>query len=234
MRTVLIMGSSGGLGQALCRHFDALDFQLALHYHGNTPDYIPDGANLYQADIRSAEAIKQMTDEILSDFGSVDIIIHNAGVSISEISWKISDDNWNDTISVNLTAPFMVSRNLIPAMREQNYGRIIFISSIVAQTGFAGAAAYGASKAGLIGLTKSLAKELSSKNITANAIALGYFDTGMINDVPYEMQEQLKESIPLNRLGDPMEFNALIDYLISDEAEYMTGQTLNLNGGLYS
>ncbi|MEX1003507.1 MAG: SDR family oxidoreductase [Crocinitomicaceae bacterium] len=234
MQTLLIMGSSGGLGTALTEHFSRKNYQLALHYYDHKPKVIPPNAKTYKADIRNEEEIQSMVNDIQKDFGGVDIVLHNAGISNSEISWKTKAENWSDTLAINLTAPFLVTKYLLPAMREKQFGRIIFMSSVVAQTGFVGASAYAASKAGLIGLTKSLAKEVANKNITANAIALGYFNTGMIHDVPPEMQEELIRQIPVSSLGDPKQLAALIDYLISEEAAYLTGQTINLNGGLYS
>lgn len=234
MKTILIIGSSGGLGTELTEFFGKEKFNLALHYFSNTPKNVPDGAELFQADIRNENEIENLIKEVVVKFGSIDIIINNAGISKSEISWKANKENWEDTIAINLTGPFLVTKHALPFMRESKFGRIIFMSSIVAQTGFAGASAYGASKAGLIGLTKSLSKEVSNKNITVNAIALGYFNAGIINDVPSEMQEDLISKIPVNALGKPEQLAELMKYLISDEAAYLTGQTLNLNGGLYS
>jgi NAD(P)-dependent dehydrogenase (short-subunit alcohol dehydrogenase family) len=234
MKTILICGSSGGLGQEITQYFGEKGYRLALHYNENPPEIVPEGAKVYQADIRKEQQIKTMIDQINSDLGGVDVVIHNAGISRSEMSWKVTEKNWEDTIAVNLSGPFWVTKYVLPYMRENNFGRIIFMSSIVAQTGFVGASAYAASKAGLLGLTKSLSKEISNKKITVNAIALGYFNAGMINDVPEEMQEKLKKQIPLNELGDPKQLAALMNFIISDEAAYLTGQTLNLNGGLYS
>lgn len=234
MKTILIMGSSGGLGTELTKFFAEQDYELALHYHSNEPATIPDGAKTYQADIRSEDDIEKMIQEITADFGGVDILINNAGISKSEISWKANADSWQDTMAINLTGPFLVAKHVLPHMRENQFGRLIFMSSVVAQTGFIGASAYAASKAGLLGLTKTMAKELSNKGITVNSIALGYFNTGMIHDVPKEMQEKLIAEIPVNSLGDPAQLAELMNYIISEKATYLTGQTLNLNGGLYS
>lgn len=233
-RTILIMGSSGGLGLELTRYFASKNYNLALHYLSESPKVVPKGAKIYQADIRIETDIISMMNQIKSDFGGVDILINNAGISKSEISWKVSAESWEDTMAINLTGPFLVSKHALPFMRENEFGRIIFMSSIVAQTGFVGASAYAASKAGLIGLTKSLSKEVANKNITVNSIALGYFNAGMINDVPEEMQVELIKSIPLNKLGDPVQLAELMEYIISDNSGYLTGQTINLNGGLYA
>lgn len=234
MKTILIMGASGGLGTELTKYFSAKEYNLALHYYENEPKALPQNAVAFQADIRKEDDIKELIADVAKTFGTIDIILNNAGISKSEISWKAEKDSWEDTMAINLTGPFLVTKHALPYMREQKFGRIIFMSSIVAQTGFVGASAYAASKAGLIGLTKSLSKELANKNITVNSIALGYFNAGMINDVPDEMQAMLISNIPVNKLGDPEQLAELMNYLISDKAAYLTGQTLNLNGGLYS
>lgn len=231
-KTILIVGSSGGLGQVISNWFASRNFKLALHYHEHEPTLKSDNLKKYKADITKESEVKKMIDQVIADFGKIDIVINNAGVSKSEISWKTSSENWEHTLAVNLNGPFYVAKYVLPHMRENGFGRIIFMSSIVAQTGFIGTAAYAASKAGLIGLTKTLAKEVASKNITVNAIAPGYFSAGMINDVTVELQEQLKKQIPVGSLGKPEEIAALIEYIISDNASYLTGQTIGLNGGL--
>jgi len=233
-KTILIIGSSGGLGTVLVDFFKDKPYNLALHYLTTPVDISAEHINHYQADITKENEVEKLIKSVVADFGKIDVVLHNAGVSRNGMSWKIDELDWNETLAVNLTGPFLVSKHVIPHMRESNFGRILFMSSVVAQTGFIGTAAYAASKAGLIGLTKTLAKELATKHITVNAIALGYFNAGMINDVPAEMQEQLKQNIPVGDLGDPKELAALIEFLCSDKANYITGQTLNLNGGLYS
>lgn len=231
-KTILIVGSSGGVGQVISAWFAARDFNVALHYHQHKPQLEKSNVRKYKADITKEAEVKKMIDNVVSDFGKIDVVINNAGVSKSEISWKTSAENWSHTLAVNLTGPFYVSKYVLPNMRENGFGRIIFVSSIVAQTGFIGTAAYAASKAGLIGLTKTLAKEVAQKNVTVNAIAPGYFSAGMINDVTPELQEQLKKQIPVGSLGKPEEIASLIEYIISENASYLTGQVISLNGGL--
>ncbi|MCG8577943.1 MAG: SDR family oxidoreductase [Flavobacteriales bacterium] len=231
-KTILLIGSSGGLGKELTKHLGDKGYDLALHYHNNEPKDA--GYKTYQADICNEAEVKDMIDAVMRDFGRIDIVINNAGISKSEISWKANIENWNQTMGVNLTGPFLISKHVIPHMRNQNFGRIIFMSSVVAETGMIGTAAYAASKAGLFGLSRTLAKEVANKGITVNAIALGYFNAGMIDDVSEELQEVLKQQIPKGKLGEPIELAELINYLISENAAYLTGQTLNLNGGLYS
>jgi NAD(P)-dependent dehydrogenase (short-subunit alcohol dehydrogenase family) len=231
-KTILVVGSSGGLGQVISSWFAEKGYNLALHYLQHEPQISGDRIKKYKADITKEIEVKKLIENVISDFGKIDVVINNAGVSKSEISWKTSSENWEHTLAVNLNGPFYVAKYVLPHMRQNSFGRIIFMSSIVAQTGFIGTAAYAASKAGLIGLTKTLAKEVASKNITVNAIAPGYFSAGMINDVTPELQEQLKKQIPVGTLGKPEEIAALIEYIISENATYLTGQTLGLNGGL--
>lgn len=192
-----------------------------------------DSIAYFQADLTNEDEVNRMIEAVINRFGRVDVLINNAGISKSAISWKTSLDAWNETIAINLTAPFLVAKACIPSMRKNGSGSIINISSVVGQTGQIGTAAYTASKAGLIGLTKTLAKELVSNNITVNALALGYFSTGMIADVPQEQQDQIIESIPMKKLGDPATVCKTIEWLISSEAAYVTGQVIQLNGVLY-
>jgi NAD(P)-dependent dehydrogenase (short-subunit alcohol dehydrogenase family) len=233
-KTLLIIGSSGGLGTALVNHFKNSDYNLALHYFQNEPDLNLDHVKTYQADITIESEVEELIQKVKADFGRIDMVVHNAGVSRNGMSWKLKQADWDETIAVNLTGPFLVSKHVIPLMREQAFGRIVFMSSVVAQTGFVGTSAYAASKAGLLGLTKTLSKELAKKNITVNSIALGYFNAGMINDVPDDMQEVLKSNIPTGELGDPKQLAHVLESLFADEAGYLTGQTLNLNGGLFT
>jgi NAD(P)-dependent dehydrogenase (short-subunit alcohol dehydrogenase family) len=230
-KNILIIGASGGLGTEMVKFFAEKNYRLALHYHDNPP--ADSSFKSFQADIRKEDEVESLIQNVIADLGRVDVVINNAGISKNAISWKADIENWNETIGVNLTGPFLVCKHLIPYMREQNFGRIIFMSSVVAETGMVGASAYAASKSGLFGLTKSLSRELANKEITVNAVALGYFNTGMIDDVSKELQEELKRQIPKNELGQPLELAHLIEYIISDNASYLTGQTLNLNGGLY-
>jgi NAD(P)-dependent dehydrogenase (short-subunit alcohol dehydrogenase family) len=232
-KTILIIGSSGGLGSAILSCFDNEKYNLALHYYSNSHFIQSKNYKSYQADITQEDEVEQLIKNVISDFGTIDIVLNNAGVTISQISWKTQLSNWEKTIAINLTGPFLVTKHVLPYMRKNNWGRIIYMSSIVAQTGFVGASAYAASKAGLLGLVKTISKEVANKGITINAIALGYFNAGMIEDVPQDMQAQLKEAIPVSALGKPEELAELIKYIVSEKSTYLTGQTINLNGGLY-
>jgi NAD(P)-dependent dehydrogenase (short-subunit alcohol dehydrogenase family) len=234
-KVIFITGASGGIGLELANFFNDDKHHLILHYFKNEVS-IPtmENVTLIQADLTKADDINRMVEEVLSKFGKVDVLINNSGISRNSVTWKTSDDDWEETILVNLTAPFKISRALIPSMRKQNYGVIINISSVVAQTGVPGTAAYAASKAGLIGLTKTMAKELASNNIRVNALSLGYFEKGMISNVPEEIKDEIVSQIPLKKLGSVQTICKTIGWLIENDSDYITGQVINLNGGLYS
>jgi NAD(P)-dependent dehydrogenase (short-subunit alcohol dehydrogenase family) len=234
-KVMLITGASGGIGSSIAEYFVEKDYRLVLHHNNNQPTLIESDDVLHlKADLTVEKEVAHLLERAEKQFGHIDIIINNAGISESSISWKTSLESWEKTINTNLTAPFLVCKHFIPQMKKNNWGRIINISSVVGQTGFIGTAAYTASKAGLIGLTKTLSKELSSFGITANNIALGYFNKGMIRDVPEELKQEIEQTIPLKRLGEPSSINHTIAFLIDEASNYLTGQTINLNGGLYT
>ena len=232
-KVILITGASGGLGSAMSEFLYNQGHKLVLHSNKGKIK-LPESKNLFhvKANLRDEKEVIQMFKKIEGVVGGVDILINNAGISKSGISWKTPLDEWQETIDVNLTAVFLTTKLSIPNMRKNKWGRIINISSIVGQTGFVGTVAYAASKAGLLGITKTLSKELASANITVNSLALGYFNQGMIRDVPEELKNEIIADIPMKKLGDPETICKTIDLLISDEGEYITGQTINLNGGL--
>jgi NAD(P)-dependent dehydrogenase (short-subunit alcohol dehydrogenase family) len=232
-RVMLITGASGGMGTAISKWFKEFDYQLVLHSFDHQPS-LPTSEDVthLNADLRDPAAIQEMVNEIIARYGRLDVVINNAGISRSAMSWKTSLDAWNETMAVNLNAPFIIASSTIPKMREKSFGRIINITSVVAQSGAVGTSAYAASKAGLIGLTKTISKEVALNGITVNALALGYFNTGMITDVPEEIQKTIVQSIPMNRLGTTDTVCKTIEWLISEEAGYITGQVINLNGGM--
>lgn len=234
-KVVLITGASGALGTALTEHFrKQKHIKLVLHFNAN-PILNINNENilLTQADLTQEHEVKAMMAKIEKKFGRLDMLINNAGISKSAISWKMSTEDFDATLNVNLKAPFLTSKYAIPLMRKNTWGRIVNISSVVAQTGFIGTTAYAASKAGLIGMTKTMSKELAAFNITVNALALGYFNRGMIDDVPDELRAEILKSVPMKQLGEPATIAKTLELLLSEEGSFITGQTLNLNGGLY-
>lgn len=231
---MLITGASGALGQEMTNYFSKQNILLALHHHNSSISMSEnERCKHFKADLTIEEEVETLVKQVVSTFGKIDVVINNAGVSKSSISWKTTQQDWSETLAVNLSAPFYIAKYAVPVLRKQNWGRIINVSSVVAQTGFVGTVAYASSKAGLIGMTKTLAKELAPFNITVNALALGYFNKGMIDDVPEDMQQMIVESVPLKTLGDPKTITKMMETLMSDEGAFITGQTINLNGGLF-
>lgn len=233
-KVILLTGASGGMGTELAKGLSHAGFVLALH--GNTTSIsIPESDNVvhFTASLDSEESCRTLIEQVTKRFGRIDVLINNAGISESSMTWKTEAESWRKTMAINLDAPFFLSKYTIPVMRQQLWGRIINISSVVAQTGFIGTAAYAASKAGLIGLSRTMAKEAAPFKITVNALALGYYKVGMIRDVPQELQDEIIRQIPLKELGDPSTVLKTIELLISEEGGYITGQVLNLNGGLH-
>lgn len=233
-KVILITGATGGLGTSMVKHFEKQDVRLALHTFQQEPFDVACEHAWFKADLRDENQVKNLLASILANFGRVDVLINNAGISKNGMSWKLSPADFNEVIAVNLTAPFLLCQGVIPSMRANNFGRIITISSVVAQTGVPGTVAYAASKAGVLGMTKTIAKELANGAITCNALALGYFDQGMISEVSEEMQQQIISQIPKNRLGGVETVLTTIDWLLKDESDYVTGQTISLNGGLFT
>lgn len=234
-KVILITGASGGMGGRLAKMFAETNHLIALHSNKNSID-IPesDAVAHFHADLSIEDNCENLIKSVIAKFGRIDVLVNNAGISKSAMSWKTESEAWRATMAINLDAPFYLSKHAVPHMRLNKWGRIINITSIVAQTGFIGTAAYAASKAGLIGLTKTLSKELAASGISVNSLALGYFNVGMIDDVPEEIQQSIISNIPMNRLGGPETVFKTIEWLTSEEGGYITGQTVNLNGGLYS
>lgn len=233
-KVIVLTGASGALGTQIAKYLENQGHFLVLQYNKHSIINANPNVLTVTCDLTNPEDLKSLVDQTIKRFGRIDVLINNAGISNSNVSWKTTTKEWNQTIAINLNAPFFLSQAVIPSMRANTFGRIINITSVVAQTGFIGTSAYAASKAGLIGLTKTLSKELAKFQISVNAIALGYFNAGMIDDVPEEVQIELLKQVPMNKLGNPQTLAKTIDFLISDEAGFVTGQTINLNGGLYS
>lgn len=237
--TILITGASGGIGRVLSEEMLKEGYTVMMQYHTHklpldalTKAY-PGRAYVVKADLSSPDEIARMAEEVSLMVGDVDILVNNAGVPSAGISWKVPLDEWNRVMTLNLTAPFLVSQHVIPAMRRNMWGRIIFFSSIVAQKGITGTSCYAASKSGLFGLTKAMAKDVAQFGITVNCIAPGYMDAGMIREIPDEMQKQLIAETPAGSLGDPLSLAETVLYLANKRSGFITGQTIPVNGGLY-
>jgi 3-oxoacyl-[acyl-carrier protein] reductase len=184
-------------------------------------------------DVANAEQVKSAFQQALAKFGRLDILVNNAAITRDTLALRMKLDDWNAVLQTNLTGAHLCIQQALGAMLKQRSGRIINISSVVAETGNAGQANYVASKAGLIGLTRAIAVEVASRNITVNAVAPGFIETPMTDPLPQELKDKMKLLIPLGRFGADREIAAAIVFLASDEAAYITGQVLDVNGGMY-
>lgn len=239
-RTVLVTGANGGIGLGVTEALIELGYRVACAYHTGRSRldemlkrYDLDPArHCFQADLTNEADVSEMHAGIARHFGPLWGLINVAGGSSNAMSWKMTAGDFRSVIEMNLVSTFLCVREFAPEMRERGAGRIVNISSVVGETGIAGASHYAAAKAGIVGFTKSIALELAQRHVTANTIALGYFDVGLIESVPADIRARILEQIPWRRLGTAAEVAGLVAYLLSDAAEYATGQTFSLNGGL--
>ncbi len=189
-------------------------------------------AESFAFDVSDAAQTKEKCAEILKKYGAVDILVNNAGITRDNLLMRMTDEEWNDVISTNLSSCFYLSRSLVRAMMGKRWGRIINITSVSGIAGNAGQANYSAAKAGIIGFTKTLARELAARNITANAVAPGFIETDMTAKLPGNIAEAAKAAIPLKTFGKPADIARVCAFLASEEASYITGQVISVNGGL--
>ncbi len=185
------------------------------------------------ADVAQWEDVKGMVDHVVKEWGRVDVLVNNAGITRDGLIVRMKEEDWNAVLQVNLTGTFYCTKAMLGPMAKQRYGRIINMASIVGTIGNAGQANYAASKAGVIGFTKSVAREYASRNITVNAVAPGFIDTAMTRALNQEVKDTLLQQIPLGRLGQPAEVAEAVRFLASDAAGYITGQVFHVNGGMH-
>ncbi len=236
-KTALVTGASGGIGGAIARAFHASGAAVALT--GRNVDALEalgadlgDRAHVIAGDLADADAVSAVAKSAEQALGNVDILVNNAGLTRDNLMMRIKDEDWQSVFDVNLTAAFRLSRALLRGMMRNRWGRIIGITSIVGVTGNPGQANYAASKAGMIGMSKSLAAEVASRAITVNCIAPGFIVTAMTDTLGEDASAKLIGAIPAGRLGAPEDVAACAVFLASDEAAYVTGQTLHVNGGM--
>jgi len=240
-RVAFVTGASRGIGRACAlalsaagarvvlaaRQIDKLE-QVAAEIRAAAGE-----AFVVPMDLGSPDSIRPAFAKAAKEFGRIDILVNNAAITKDGLAVRMKQQDWDDVLATNLTGAFVATQQVLLGMMRERWGRIINITSVVAEAGNAGQANYVASKAGLIGLTKSLAQEMASRNVTVNAIAPGFIDTDMTAGLPQEWKEKLLAAIPLGRLGRPEDVAAAVRFLASEEAGYITGQVLNINGGMY-
>lgn len=236
----LVTGASQGIGRACAMALAEAGAAVALAARNEenlrvVAQEIRDAggqAEVFRVDMTSEDDIKAAVRGAAAKFGKLDILVNNAGITRDTLSMRMKRVDWDDVIATNLTGAHLAAQAAISGMLKQRWGRIINITSIFGQLGQAGQVNYAASKAGLIGLTMALAREVASRNITVNAVSPGWIETAMTEVLPEDMKEQMKKAIPLGRAGKPEEIAHAVRWLASDEAAYITGHVLNVNGGM--
>lgn len=242
-KTAIVTGGSGGIGSAIVRALFGEGYNVTIHYLSNSEKAnnlkkeLENGTEskilVFKADISKHHEVKNLIKKTRDKFHGLDIIVNNAGISRVGLVEYLSSEDWKKVLETNLDSAFYVSKEAIPYLKESGSGSIININSMTGFKPDKGLAAYAASKAGLTGLTKTLAVELARYNITVNEISPGYIDAGMLNTVPAEIKEKLVATVPLKRLGSPTDIANTVIFLTSNAARYITGQTLHVNGGTY-
>ena len=237
-KTALITGASGGIGGAIAKALHGQGAKVVLS--GTRAEALEAvraelGANAFIApanlsDIASVEALPKAAEEAAG--APIDILVNNAGITKDNLFMRMKDDEWDQVIAVDLTAAFRLSRAVLRGMMKKRWGRIVQITSVVGATGNPGQGNYAAAKAGLVGMSKSLAAEVASRNITVNAVAPGFIQTAMTDSLTDQQKQMISGRIPAGRMGTPAEIAAAVTYLASEEAAYITGETIHVNGGM--
>lgn len=240
-KTALITGSSSGIGAAIAQELAGNGAKVAIHYRGNAQGAesiataIRDkGAHcaIYQADVSDAEQAANLVKQVQSELGSVDILVNNAGTTRDTLLMTMKEEEWDTVINTNLKSVYTVTRAALRGMIKSRWGRIINITSVVGLTGQAGQSNYAASKAGIIGFTKSLAREVASRNITVNAVAPGFIPTALTGVLNEEQRSTILRNTPLGRMGTPEEIAWAVAFLAAERSGFITGQVLTVDGGL--
>ena len=230
-RTVLVTGGNRGIGLATAKLFAAQGHRVAITYRSEPPADA-DGLLAVRCDVTDAQQIDEAFAKIDAELGPVEVVVSNAGITRDGLVLRMKDDDFTDVLDANLTAGFRVARRAVKEMMKGRWGRIVFVSSIVGSAGQAGQANYAASKAGLVGLARSLAKEFASRSITVNIVAPGPIATDMLDALPEDRRQAMAEAVPLGRLGSPDEVAAVICFLASDAAAFVTGAVVPVDGGM--
>ena len=243
MKRALVTGSSRGIGKAIALELAARGYAVAIHYAGNEASAQKTAAaareagsplvSVHQADLSQPAAAAALIGEAKEALDGLDVLVNNAGITRDGLLIRMKDADWDEVIVTNLSAAFRLTREAVKLMMKARWGRVINVSSIAGLMGNAGQANYAAAKAGLVGFTKSVAKEYAGRGITVNAVAPGFIESDMTDKLPEKVRAEYLAAIPAGRFGKPEEVAKLVAFLASDEAAYINGQTIVIDGGLY-
>ena len=237
-RVALVTGASGGIGAAIARVLHASGAHVALSgtreaaLHALADELGAERRSIHPADLADRGAAAPLLQSVEAAAGGLDILVNNAGLTRDGLAMRMKDEDWDRVLDVDLGAPFRLCRAALPGMMRRRHGRIINIASVVALTGNAGQANYASAKAGMLGLTRTLAREMASRSVTVNAVAPGLVETAMTDAMPEAARTAMAAQVPLGRLGRPADVAAAVLYLASDEAAWVTGTTMHVNGGM--
>ena len=236
-KKVLVTGASGGIGRAIAMELSSSGADLCLTGRNkseleNLQKIIGGNCQIIISDLSNSEGISNLADQAQDIMGQIDILVNNAGITKDNLFMRMSEDDWNEVININLNSIFKLTKQLIKGMIKRRYGRIINITSVIGVAGGAGQSNYSASKAGIIAMSKSLAQEVGSRSVTVNSIAPGFVETNMTAELSDDRKEDILRSISVGRLGKPDDIAGAVCFLASDKASYITGQTIHINGGM--
>ena len=240
-RVSLITGGSRGIGKAIALQFASQGLRVAVNYISNRDaadevvklvEDAGSSAVTIQGDVTKRADVERIFAETSEALGPVEILVNNAGIISDSLLMRMSDDDWDSVIDLDLRSVFLCTREAIRTMLRSRWGRVINIGSVVGLRGNAGQANYAAAKAGMVGFTQSIAKEVASRNITVNCVAPGYVETDIVEDLPKELKQSIMDRVPVGRFGFPEEVAGMVGYLASDSASYVTGQAIAVDGGL--
>ncbi len=240
-RVALITGATRGIGKQIAIKFAKEGYDIAINYRKENEELENVKAEIernnvkclaVQGDVSNFEDTKRFVDEVINEFGAIDVLVNNAGITKDMLILRMQKEDFESVINVNLTGTFNVTKNVVPYMMKKRNGRIINISSVVGISGNPGQTNYSASKAGIIGFTKSLAKEMASRNILVNAVAPGFIETDMTSILKDEVKAEIAKNIPLRRMGTANDVANAVKFLASEDSSYITGQVINVDGGM--
>lgn len=236
-RAALVTGASGGIGGAIARSLHAQGASVGLSGTRQGPleelaGELGDRAHVLSCDLGDTAAVEGLVDRAVDALGKLDILVNNAGITRDGLAMRMKDEDWQTVLDINLSAGFRLARSSLRGMMKQRWGRIIGITSVVGATGNPGQANYAASKAGMIGMSKALAQEVASRGITVNCVAPGFIASAMTDELNEQQRERILSNIPAGTLGEGRDVAAAVVFLASEEASYVTGQTLHVNGGM--